>query len=111
MQSHTGCCGRAARWPSRDVCERGPQHLPAEAGEYFGETASLRYPFQVSYRAQDYLALLATQSSTRALGEARAAIFLSRVRRRLASHGWPELTVTFVGYLILGERLERRRPG
>lgn len=89
----------------------GPQHLPAEAGEHFAETASLRYPFQVRYRAEDYLALLATQSGTRALGEERATDFLSRVRHRLVSHGWPELTVTFVGYLVLGERRQRQRPG
>jgi hypothetical protein len=44
------------------------------------------------------------QSSTHALGEARSAEFLARVRRRLASLGWPELTATFVGYLIVGRR-------
>jgi SAM-dependent methyltransferase len=89
----------------------GPPHLPAEAGAFFSETASLRYPFEVSYSAASYLALLATQSSTRALGEARAADFLSRVRRRLEAHGWPDLTVTFVGHLVLGERRERRGRG
>lgn len=94
--------------PARQI---GPQHLPAEAGAFFGETASLRYPFQATYRAEDYLSLLATQSGTRALGEARATDFLSRVRHRLASHGWPDLTVSFVGYLVLGERHERQRPG
>ena len=82
----------------------GPQHFPPEAGHLFAEVASLRYPFQVPYRAEDYLANLATQSSTRALGGARGAEFLARVRRRLESLGWPRLTATFVGYLIVGRR-------
>jgi SAM-dependent methyltransferase len=81
-------------------------HFPPEAGSLFEEVASLRYPFQVVYSAEDYLANLATQSSTYALGEARSAEFLARVRRRLESLGWPQLTATFVGYLTVG----RRRP-
>jgi SAM-dependent methyltransferase len=87
----------------------GPRHLPAEAGAFFEEVASLRHPFQVGYSAEDYLAILATQSGTRALGEARSAAFLSRVRDRLESLGWPELTATLVGYLIIGRRTETRR--
>ena len=59
---------------------------------------------RVLHRAEDYLADLATQSSTRALGEARSADFPARVRRRLESLGWPRLTATFVGYLIVGRR-------
>ncbi len=82
----------------------GPWHLPPEAGALFTETASRRYPFQLRYRAADYLAQLATQSGTHALGEARAAEFLARVRHRLASLGWPDLTATFVGYLTLARR-------
>jgi SAM-dependent methyltransferase len=82
----------------------GPQHLPAEAGAFFQEVASLRYRFQVGYSAEDYLAILATQSGTRALGEARSAAFLFRVRDRLESFGCPELTATFVAYLIVGRR-------
>ncbi len=83
----------------------GPQHFPAQALAFFGEVASLLYPpFQVQYSAGDYLAQLATQSSTRALGEARSAEFLARVRRRLESHGWPRLTATFVAFLLIGRR-------
>jgi SAM-dependent methyltransferase len=82
----------------------GLRHFPPEAGSLFEEVASLRYPFQVLYRAEDYLANLATQSGTHALGEARSAEFLARVRRRLQSLGWPQLTATFVGYLIVGRR-------
>ena len=74
------------------------------AGGLFAEVASLRYPFQVPYSADDYLANLATQSGTRALGEARSADFLARVRHRLESIGWPRLTATFVGYLTVGRR-------
>ena len=37
--------------------------------------------------AEETLIILASQSSTRALGEARAADFLARMRRRLASRG------------------------
>lgn len=82
----------------------GPRHFPPEAGGLFEEVASQRYPFQVRYSAEDYLANLATQSSTRALGEARSAEFLTRVRHRLESHGWHQLTATFVGYLTVGRR-------
>ena len=55
----------------------------------FEEVASLRYPFQVHYSADDHLANLTTQSGTRALGEVRSTEFLTRVRRRLESLGWP----------------------
>jgi hypothetical protein len=48
------------------------------------------------------LANLATQSGTHPLGEVRSADFLARVSRRLESLGWPRLTATFVGYLIVG---------
>jgi SAM-dependent methyltransferase len=82
----------------------GPRHFPLEAGSLFEEVASRRYPFQLSYTAEDYLANLATQSGTHALGEARRAEFLTRVRRRLDSLGWPRLTATFVGFLTVGRR-------
>jgi SAM-dependent methyltransferase len=82
----------------------GPQHFPAEAGAFFAEVASRRYPFQRVYSAQDYLAILATQSDTHALGATRRAGFLSRVRTRLESLGWPDLTVTFVAFLTVGHR-------
>jgi SAM-dependent methyltransferase len=82
----------------------GPRHFPPEAGSLFEEVASLRYPFQVRYSAADYLANLATQSSTHALGDVRSAEFVARVRRRLESLGWPQLTATFAGYLTVGRR-------
>jgi SAM-dependent methyltransferase len=82
----------------------GLRHFPPEAGSFFDEVASLRYPFQVLYSADDYLANLATQSGTHALGEVGSAEFLARVRQRLASLGWPQLTATFVGYLTVGRR-------
>ncbi len=82
----------------------GLRHFPPEAASLFDEVASRRYPFQVSYSAEDYLANLATQSGTQALGEARSAEFLRRVRHRLESLGWPRLTATFVGYLMVGRR-------
>jgi SAM-dependent methyltransferase len=82
-----------------------PRHFPPEAGGLFDEVASLCYPpFQVRYSAADYLANLATQSGTRALGEVRSAEFLTRVRHRLELLGWPRLTATFVGYLTVGRR-------
>lgn len=84
----------------------GPWHFPDEAGVFFQEVASFRYPFQVVYSSEDYLDMLATQSGTHALGQARSAEFLSRVRTRLRSHGSPRLTATFVGFLTIG----RRRP-
>ncbi|MFB9834231.1 class I SAM-dependent methyltransferase [Actinoallomurus acaciae] len=82
----------------------GPWHLPPEARGLFEETASLRYPFQVRYSADDHLTNLATQSGTHALGEARRAEFLARVRHRLESLGDPRLTVTFVALLTVGRR-------
>jgi hypothetical protein len=82
----------------------GLRHFPPEAGSFFDEVASLRYPFQVLYSADDYLANLATQSGTHALGEVGSAEFLARVRHRLESLGWPQLTATFVGYLTVGRR-------
>jgi SAM-dependent methyltransferase len=82
----------------------GPWHFPREAWSLFKEVASLRYPFEVLYSAEDYLANLATQTGTRALGPARSAEFLARVRHRLEAHGWPQLTATFVGYLTVAQR-------
>jgi SAM-dependent methyltransferase len=75
---------------------------PGEAG--FTETACLRYPFTRAYSAEDYLAQLSTQAGTRQLGQARAADFLARVRRRLDALGSPTLTATFVACLTLGTR-------
>ncbi|GAA4495202.1 class I SAM-dependent methyltransferase [Actinoallomurus oryzae] len=82
----------------------GPWHFPPEARGLFEETASLRYPFQVRYSADDHLTNLATQSGVQALGEARRAEFLARVRHRLESLGRPTLTATFVGRLTVGRR-------
>lgn len=82
----------------------GLRHFPAEALAFFTEVASLRYPFEVVYSAEDYLSVLATQSSTRALGATRSADFLFRVRDRLESLGCPQLTATFVAHLIVGRR-------
>jgi SAM-dependent methyltransferase len=82
----------------------GRRHFPPEAGGLFEEVASLRYPFEVLYSADDYLANLATQSGTHALGEVRRAEFLARVSHRLESLGRPHLTATFVGYLTVGRR-------
>jgi len=82
----------------------GPWHFPPEAGAFFEEVAALRYPFSVVYSAGDYLAILATQSGTRALGETRSAEFLRRVRNRLESLDVSRLTATFVGLLTIGRR-------
>lgn len=79
--------------------------FPAEAVPYFEQIASRRYPpAQLRYSADDYLAQLATQSGTRALGPERMTEFLRRVRRRLDDLGSPELTATFVAYLTVGRR-------
>ena len=85
-----------------------PQHLPPEAAPYFTETAALRYPFQLQYSPEDYLANLGTQSVTQSLGEPQRTEFLTRVRHRLDSLGLPNLTATFVGCLTIGRR---RGPG
>lgn len=82
----------------------GTWHFPDEARAYFEEVADFRYPFQRSYTAADYLAQLATQSGTRALGPEASAAFLARVRRRLDALGSPRLTATFVGQLTIALR-------
>jgi SAM-dependent methyltransferase len=79
-----------------------PEHLPPEALAYFDEVAARRYPFQLVYTAEDYLAILASQSGTRELAEERRREFLARVQARLRA--WPRLTATFVGYLTVGRR-------
>lgn len=79
-------------------------HFPAEAAPLFTEVASRRYPFPFEYSSGDYLAILATQSGTHALGQAGRAEFLDRVRRRLEALGWPRLTASFVGRLTVGRR-------
>jgi hypothetical protein len=93
--------------PPRPPEQIGLRHFPSKAGSLFDEVASLRYPFQVLYSADDYLANLATQSGTHALGEVGSAEFLARVRHRLESLGWPQMTATFVGYLTVGRRSDR----
>jgi SAM-dependent methyltransferase len=80
----------------------GSWHFPPEAAAFFEEVAARRYPFQVVYTAEEYLALLATQSGTSLLGEARRTEFLARVGARLGA--WPRLTASFVGFLSIGKR-------
>jgi SAM-dependent methyltransferase len=84
--------------------ELKPWRFPPQAETGFDEIASLRYPFQKTYSAEDYLAQLATQSGTKELGPEKAAKFLDLVRHRLDVHGRPSLTATFVGYLSIGIR-------
>jgi len=80
----------------------GPLRFPAEAAVFFEEVTARRYPFQVVYTAEEYLALLATQSGTNLLGEARRTELLARVGARLRA--WPRLTASFVGFLTIGKR-------
>ena len=82
----------------------GMLHFPEEARAHFDEVASFRYPFQRSYTAAEYLAQLATQSGTWAMGPELSAEFLARVRRRLDALRSPPLTATFVGQLAIGVR-------
>jgi SAM-dependent methyltransferase len=84
----------------------GAWHFPAEAAALFEELACRRYPFDVVYSTEDYLAILATQSGTRALGETRGADFLARVRHRLENLGSPDLRAAFVGTLTIGQRTQ-----
>lgn len=82
----------------------GLPHLPAAARTLFQEVASMRYPFRMSFRAEDYLTNLATQSGPALLGPDTRAEFLNRVERRLRSLGWPPLKATFVGQLVVARR-------
>jgi hypothetical protein len=76
--------------PSPPPGQIGPRRLPVEAAPFFEEVACLRYPFQIRYSAEDYLANLATQSGTRALGPARRADFSPG--RGTGSARWARLT-------------------
>jgi SAM-dependent methyltransferase len=87
----------------------GRWHFPAGTEPLLEEVAARRYPFQIIYSAGDYLAILATQSGTRALGQARSTEFLSLVRQRLEAMGSPRLTATFVGVLTVGRRTGNQR--
>ena len=81
----------------------GLWHFPEEATGFFQETAAFRYPFQMSYSTDDYLAILATQSGTRLLSVEKQAEFLERVHARLANT--PRLTATFVALLTIGKKI------
>jgi hypothetical protein len=96
--------GRVRRVAAASPEQISAWRFPGEALPYFDEIASLLYPFQWSYTAEDYLAQLATQSGTRALGPDLADEFLARVRRRLDALGSPRLTATFVGNPAIGVR-------
>lgn len=91
--------------PPPPPAEIQPWRFPPQAAESgFDEAATLRYPFQKTYSAQDYLAQLATQAGTRELGQEKAAKFLDLVRHRLDVHGRPSLTAAFVGFLTVAIR-------
>ena len=80
----------------------GPWHFPPEALEHFDEVTAARCPFEVSSSVADYVANLATQSSTSELGEDGAREFLTRVSTRLRALGRTELTRTLVALLTVG---------
>ena len=80
----------------------GPSHLPADAMVYFDEVAARRYPFEVTFSVQDYVDNLATQSTTRQLGEEKAQEFLERVSRRLAARGRSDIVRSLVAVLTIG---------
>ena len=82
-----------------------PWHFPESATEAgFDEAASLLYPFQKTYSAEDYLAQLVTQAGTRELCAEKAAEFLDLVRHRLDALGRPSQTATLVGFLAVAIR-------
>ena len=69
---------------------------------YFEEVAAGRYPFEVRFSLRDYLDNLATQSTTRQLGEEKAQEFLARVSRRLAARGRSDIVRSLVAVLTIG---------
>ena len=84
-----------------------PWHFPPEADGLFAEEVASRYRFSVTFAAADFVANLATQSTTHQLGPAGAGDFLGRVRRRMAGMGVHEVERPFVGLLTIGRRLDR----
>jgi SAM-dependent methyltransferase len=79
-----------------------PWHLPAEAAGLFTETLARCYRFTATLTADEYVANLATQSSTYELGPDLAREFLARVRRRLDETGTTSVTRDLVGQLTIG---------
>jgi SAM-dependent methyltransferase len=77
-------------------------HFPPEAVGLFTEKFARGYEFSATLSADDYVANLATQSSTHELGADLAREFLARVRRRLTQTGTTSVTRSFVGRLTVG---------
>jgi hypothetical protein len=77
-------------------------HFPPDAGGRFTEVLVRPYRFSLTLGAEDYVALLATQSTTHQLGPDLAASFLGRVKDRLATMGVDELTRPYIGLLTVG---------
>ena len=102
QQDYQAAGFRGSPPPPPDQVE--PWHFPPLGTAGFAEIACHRYPFEMTYSAEDYLAQLSTQAGTKELGPVRAADFLDRVRRRLDALGSPALTATFVACLTIGIR-------
>jgi hypothetical protein len=81
--------------PSADLVEEW--HFPSEAAGLFSETMAKRYRFSVRLNPEDYLANLATQSTTHQLGPDLAEDFLGRVADRLVAMRVQEVTRPYLG--------------
>jgi len=80
----------------------GPWHFPLQATGLLSETVARRYIFDVRIGAEEYVANLATQSTTRQLGSEVVEEFLWRVRRRLGAMGRDQVDLALVALLTVG---------
>ena len=72
---------------------------------YFRNVASRRYLWDVTYRADDYIALLGTYSGHRALDEDRRERLFERIRRRIESRPGGEVRKTYLALLNVARRV------
>lgn len=74
------------------------------ASEHFRNVAARRYLWDVSYSANEYLAVLNTYSGHRALDTARRERLLSRIRRRIDTRPGGRVRKTYLALLNVAER-------
>jgi SAM-dependent methyltransferase len=77
-------------------------HFPPDARAWFTEVLNRRYQFCLTLSAEDFVANLATQSTTAHLGPDLAGSFLGRVNDRLTSMSVHEVTRPLVGLVTIG---------
>jgi SAM-dependent methyltransferase len=96
----TGAGGDAPPHPD-DVADR-PDELTASG--HFHDPRARRYLFEVTFTADDYVALLGTSSGHRTLDEETRAELFTRIRSRIEARRTPEITLTLLTHLYVATR-------